>query len=159
MEYASTKYLIRKLFQNKITPTPHGQLIAKLRMPMLIVLKLVCKSDSKEVHGNLYNPFFEKKVLRQRHHRARFSLLTLLLNLYRISSDHIWVPLFKEQNSKDSHNMPIYTCITMLHIVFHNTVHQNCTQPDTFESNYHLSMKGGRLLENKCRMLCAIYAH
>ena len=39
-----------------------GESIVKPGTPLLIILSLVCKSDMKEVHGNLSNPLSKEKV-------------------------------------------------------------------------------------------------
>ena len=49
--------------------TPHGESVAKPGTPLLIILCLAYKYDITEVHGNLSNPFFEKKVRGQKHRR------------------------------------------------------------------------------------------
>ena len=42
--------------------TQHGESVAKPRAFLLIIRSLVCKSDIKDIHGNLSNPFFEKNT-------------------------------------------------------------------------------------------------
>ena len=42
--------------------TPEDKLVALPGALLLIVFSLVCKSDIKEVHGNLSNPFLGKNV-------------------------------------------------------------------------------------------------
>ena len=49
--------------------TPQGELVAKPGTLLLISLISICKSDIKDVHGNVSNPFFEKNVRREKHHR------------------------------------------------------------------------------------------
>ena len=42
--------------------TSKGESVLKYATLMLIILNEVCRSDIKEVHGNLSNTFFVKKV-------------------------------------------------------------------------------------------------
>ena len=46
--------------------TPHGE--ESIAMPETF-LRLISKSHIQEVHGNLSNPFFKKKVRGQKHSR------------------------------------------------------------------------------------------
>ena len=52
---------------NLCPETTHGESVAKHGKLRLIILILICKSDMKETHGNLSNPFPEQKVHGQKH--------------------------------------------------------------------------------------------
>ena len=66
--------------------------VVKPGAPLLIILRLVCKSETKEVHGNfgnMYNLFFEEKVCGQKRHNhfTEWQFDHFLLNLPQ------WMPL------------------------------------------------------------------
>ena len=47
--------------------TPQGESVAQPGTPLLLILNLIFKIDIKQVHVNMCNSFFEKKVYGQKH--------------------------------------------------------------------------------------------